>query len=612
MHVLKDARTRSARPGQAGPQAANGTKGAATPNGAGRFHFSGVGQGLSAAQAIGLQQTLGNQAVAQLMRSGLPAAAAMPNRLPAIGTAKPPVVQRRVINSDVYQAYDSTKARPSTKCLFTASEQEDQIIKWDQDAAKQIRTLQSLAQNEMVKEKAEAALINMTGKKKELARLKGEGSSAMTIMLERYSKNAVPVVRKNTNNRQSLLEKKAALSAYLTQVNEQDTIVINAIQTHADKVKSAYDLAQSLQSEISQLVTTLQQEANAKQQGKDRYESMKASNQQASDSGGLYERAQSIGVSGQDAILTEVQKADDMASNKLWVEAGQTASAASGLMHTMQNKVTENEASKKRYEELLPELSLCKSVTAEFARLRIKDDGQLQGMNDDHKEAKKAAGRGEWTQAKQLAQKAVKLANKLDKLADLFRDFSDGNKPKLLQGTLMQIFNKLGQRTDYTNQDALQYMQDIYEQQCAVSRYNWLTFLGIAGGNIVGTNNDHYTTFNDSVPPHASFSVKGKTKVKLCDELFGIGNDMLRLHSTRVVGTARYHRYWQTEGQLAPIYSQNVTEDNLASTNTQAYDALNLRYQSMRDHMLTKAQEAIDLHGRVGNNDRGQQLVFPS
>jgi hypothetical protein len=153
-------------------------------------------------------------------------------------------------------------------------------------------------------------------------------------------------------------------------------------------------------------------------------------------------------------------------------------------------------------------------------------------------------------------------------------------------------------------------MQNIYEQQCAVTRENWLTYLGIAGENIVGSDSDHYTTFNDSVPPDATFSVLEVTKEGLCDELFGIANEMKRLHSTRVVGVNRYHRYWQTMGQ-APIYSNNVSDDDIENTNAAAFGALNARYDVMRLHMMTKVQEAIALHGRVGTNDRGQQLVLP-
>ncbi|MCY9666426.1 hypothetical protein M5X11_15895 [Paenibacillus alginolyticus] len=85
---------------------------------------------------------------------------------------------------------------------------------------------------------------------------------------------------------------------------------------------------------------------------------------------------------------------------------------------------------------------------------------------------------------------------------------------------------------------------------------------------------------------------------------------MKRLHSTRVVGIPRYHRYWQTTGQTELIYSNNVYDDDIENTNVVGFSALNARYNVMRHHMMIKVHEAIDLHGRVGTNDRGQQLVF--
>lgn len=599
MHAQKDTKTQESRSGYAGQELSNQAR---TASGGGTFELPSLGaarKGLSAAQAMGLQRTIGNRAVGQLMRGSM--------QVSQTSGAAEQIVQRRVINRDVYSSYDDNKVRESTKSMFLASGQEDRLIEWEKAAKNHIGTLKTLRGNEMVKDQAAAALEGMSAKLGEIAAAKDAGVLAMTALIASYKTNAKkPPARKGRGG--SAAERLAAL---VEQNRSLDETVQNAIKDSVDQVQAEYDKANLLQAEIATYVTNLQKEASDKKKGKTSYEKMKETHGKATGEGGLFAMAAELGVDIPDSINTMAADATEKATGKRWIEAGKSASTGSEQLETLRGRVQTASSNKDKYEELLAEFPLCKKVTEELARLNIMDGGELKLMNDARLAANTAARGNNWAEAKSKAQKTMQIARKLDGLADKFRNYTDGAKPKLLQGTILRIFQKLGERPAYTNDDALDYMQDMYEQQCAVKRENWLTFLGIAGMNIVGSDSDHYTTFNDSVPPNATFSVKDKTKEELCDELFGIGNEKLRLHSTRVVGGSRYHRYLQTTGQADPIYSDNVYDDDIENTNAVAFDALNARYNVMRNHMMTKVQEAIDLYGRVGTNDRGQQLVFP-
>jgi hypothetical protein len=609
MHAQTDTKMQASRFGHAGPELTNQARTTSAGGTAERFSLGAAGNGLSAAQAIGLQKTIGNRAVAQLMRGSMQASqpGGMSRGKQPDETPQQMVVQRRVISPDIYSSYDDNKARESTKSMFIASGQEDRLIEWEQAAKNYIGTIKSLRGNEMVKDQAVAALEGMTVKLGEITAAKNAGVLAMTAIIENYKANAKkPAVRKGRGGTAT-----ERLTALVEQTRKLDETVQKAIMDSVAQVQADYDKANLLQAEISTFVTELQKEANDMKKGKTSYEKMKESHGKATGEGGLFTMAAALGVEIPNSINTLATEATEKANGKLWIEAGNSASTGSEQLEKLRGRVSTAVANKNKYEELFAEFPLCKKVTEEFDRLNINDGGELKLMNDARLEGITAARGKNWAEAKNKAQKTMQIARKLDGLADKFRSYSDGAKPKLLQGTILTIFHKLGERPDYTNNDALEYMQNIYEQQCEVKRENWLTFLGIAGENIVGSDSDHYTTFNDSVPPVATFSVMEKTKEELCDELFGIANEMKRLHSTRVVGVPRYHRYWQTMEQADPIYSNNVIDNDIENTNPVAFGALNGRYNVMRLHMMTKVQEAIDQHGRVGTNDRGQQLVFP-
>ncbi|WP_138754770.1 hypothetical protein [Paenibacillus sinopodophylli] len=602
-----DTKTQVSLPGQTGSKLANTAR---TASGGGTFdqHSLGAkGNSLSSARAIGMQKLIGNKAVAQMLKSS--SQSSQPSELTEdIQTDQAELIplQRRAIIPGVYDSYDSNKARESTKSMFFASNQEDLIIQWVGASKPHIGTIKSFLGNEMVKEKAETGLVSMTEKLGKLTEAKNAAVLAMNLLIEDYKKTAKkPVVSRAKGG--SIQDR---LRAQVEQNTLMDAPVQSAIKDNVAKVQAEYDKARVLQHEIHTFTTGLQKEASDNKKGKLSYEKMTDAHGKAAGENGLFAMASELGIEVPDSIHALATEANEKAAGKLWIEAGERAANGSLQLESLRGKVTTAAASKKKFEELSADFTLCKQVKQEFDRLKIKDGGDLKLMNDTRLEANAAARNKEWTEAKNKAQMTMQIANKLNSLADQFREYSEGAKPKLLPGTLDTIFKKLGKLPDYTNVDALSYMQDIYEQQCAVKRENWLTYLGIAGGNIVGSSTDHYTTFNDSLPANATFSVFGATKAALCDEMFGIGNEMKRLHSTRVVGATRYHRYWQRVGQ-GEIYSNNVTDFDLANTNAAAFGALNVRYNEMHVHMMRKVQEAIELHGRIGTNDRAQQLVFP-
>ncbi|WP_157276684.1 hypothetical protein [Paenibacillus sp. Soil766] len=567
------------------------------------------GNSLTTAHALSLQRTIGNRAVGHLMQSKMQSSrpSSGPSEGIQIQATQQAAIQRRAIPQDVYNAYDSEKKRNSTKLMLQASAQEDSLIQWVNEAKNHMKEIRNLGTDEMVKDTVTTSLRAMMAKQGEITLFKKASVTTMTAIIEAYKTDILkpkPEIPRSVRGMQRRLQELANDKVF------DDNIKTN-IENNVAQVQEKFNQAQILITELSTFVKDLQKELADKKKGKTNYDKMKDSHVKANEDD-LFTSAGELGIAVPDDISTETTSADEKASNKQWIEAGESASKSSQLIDKLRSQVSSAKANKNKFEELSIEFPNFKKVTLEFARLKIQDDdGDLGMMNDCRQKAQAEFRNKNWAEAKNLAQKAIKLAKKLEGLADLFRNYADGDRPKLLQGTLLKIFQKLSERPSYTNSEALDYMENIHTQQCAVKRENWLTYLGIAGENIVGVDSDHYTTFNDSVPPNATFSVKDKTKEEVCDELFGINNEMKRLHSTRVVGASRYHRYLQKSDQAAPIYSANVLNNNLRNTNAAAFNALNERYNTMRTHMLSKVEEAIKLHGRVGTNDRGQQLTFP-
>ncbi|HSU04857.1 MAG TPA: hypothetical protein VLI93_04735 [Acetobacteraceae bacterium] len=186
--------------------------------------------------------------------------------------------------------------------------------------------------------------------------------------------------------------------------------------------------------------------------------------------------------------------------------------------------------------------------------------------------------------------------------AEAFEYYSDGSVPRLLAGTIMAVFKTLGKGS--TNADALAALENAYQDQCLVSRGDWLVHLGIAGANVkIGSDSDHYTTFNNSVPVGTDVSVAGYSAdnagaTLVCGSLFEAAVPFLRIHATFVQATIRYHRYWSRAGA---IYSNNVLHPN-------PFPALDARYQQMATHMIAAAIDVIKVHGRIGTNKMGPKI----
>ncbi|WP_445682429.1 hypothetical protein [Radicibacter daui] len=141
----------------------------------------------------------------------------------------------------------------------------------------------------------------------------------------------------------------------------------------------------------------------------------------------------------------------------------------------------------------------------------------------------------------------------------------------------------------------LERLEDKYQRQCAVSRDKWLTRLGIAGENINGSVNNHYTTFNNSVPVGTAVSVYNvedteNGAIAICNQLFTTVVWYHRIHATVVSQGYSYHRYWNNGGQA--LYSPNVQQDGFDTAD------LDNTYQRMRTEMIERVLLVIRLHGR--------------
>jgi hypothetical protein len=125
--------------------------------------------------------------------------------------------------------------------------------------------------------------------------------------------------------------------------------------------------------------------------------------------------------------------------------------------------------------------------------------------------------------------------------------------------------------------------------------------LEIAGENLDGpAAGTHFTTFNDALTKGNkldNWRIDRTDVDTTCNMLFGRVASLGQIHATVVVGPDRYHKYWDG------TYSDNVLDHGI---DTGALDTEQIR---MATAMTSKVQTAKDRHGRVGNNDRGQQLV---
>jgi hypothetical protein len=188
-----------------------------------------------------------------------------------------------------------------------------------------------------------------------------------------------------------------------------------------------------------------------------------------------------------------------------------------------------------------------------------------------------------------------RLAARLAAIAAAYQAYV--NNGRLLQGTIIAIQNALPAGADLATVNAR--LAVVYVRQCTVARQNWLMHLGIAGNNINGNANVHYTTFNDSVAADADIAglrVDQNNRNALCAELFVNHTGHWRqLHATVVTPDGvHHHRYWSGH------YSAGVPPATIAP--------LDAEYNRMRNAIHGLVTAAINAHGRVAHNAIAQQL----
>jgi hypothetical protein len=247
-----------------------------------------------------------------------------------------------------------------------------------------------------------------------------------------------------------------------------------------------------------------------------------------------------------------------------------------------------------------PILKTLRTVKADFERLKIAAVWDFTAIDESVEKIKAATQAGKWTEAAALAQTLDKDLAEPKKIAKGMTTWRDTQK--LLAGTYDAALVKLGKA--FTLAEAEAALKALYKTQCDVSRDNWLTHLDVAGAVVkAGNDANHVTLFNDAILPGvASASVETRFEI-LCGELFETAAWHLQLHATYVVGQARYHKYWGGK------YSKNVNDDKLESTNKRAFDALNARFDEMKQDMETKVRAAIAAHGRIGTNSKGPTVT---
>jgi len=319
----------------------------------------------------------------------------------------------------------------------------------------------------------------------------------------------------------------------------------------------------------------------------------------------LLDQVKSHGIPAPDlnGLVSAMREA---AKKQEWQTAGATAGKLSAQITRLRNTITWVEQVKSDYENAKQQTQgRLKQLDSRFEAAKVYDSSQLETLRSLLRDANSQATGKDWlTAAQTLADFETKCKEATDE-ADNFDHYSGGTDPRLLTGTILDVFKKLGKGR--TNHDALVELENAYQVQCLVKRNDWLTELGIAGANVkVGTASDHYTTFNDSVPVGTDVSVHGCRPdnvgaTGVCAQLFETVTPFARIHATFVRGDDRYHRYWS---RVAATYSNNVT----AATPANVLDPLSARYNKMVDDMVTKTIQVIKVHGRIGANRNGPKI----
>jgi hypothetical protein len=527
---------------------------------------------------------------------------------PAVGGSTAAPIQRRKIDPSVYEAFDPNAAQDPTKKLLQAGFQEDQVDAWSVQANTLVTRLQGMTGDEMVGTQAGLA-VGPAQTQLQAIQTAGAGIRMfLDRMIIQYTSALDPnvytaTVRKGTPIKERLGAQQAAMSAQAKLINDKnDKLVPFVTVRHAD--------ARTALQQLQDTVTDLENQKKAKDAAKASYGKHEMAFTAAKATGGTFERAQTVGVSVSAEIDRQYQTALQHATNKDWIAAGVSAEAGRKHLDSLHAEVQKTEQAKQVYDSIQPDFRKVETFNDDFARLHIEDDPRLVQMRDARKNARDAAAQQDWVTAAREAKTFALLVAPLQQLIDEFGYYREAtNPPRLLVGTLILIFQKLSGGGAYTNRNALDTMERTFAEQCKVTRLNWLQHLHIAGANVkIGSNDDHYTTFNDSVPMFQSVSVYDdstksmRATADICDDLFNQVGTFQQIHATRVVNGNRYHRYWDG------TYSPNVAADNFQ--NHVAYADLNAQYAQMLLDMQNGVAEASRNFGRISHNNLAQQVVI--
>jgi hypothetical protein len=231
-----------------------------------------------------------------------------------------------------------------------------------------------------------------------------------------------------------------------------------------------------------------------------------------------------------------------------------------------------------------------------FERLGVPD--QLAAFDAEFQAIKSAQKAGDWAGAADQAEKLLPKLAPAENLAAELSDFRGGTVGKLLQGTYDKIVQTMPR--GFTVADLKIRLNQVYTQQCEVTRQNWIEFLGVAGANVKsGPDRAHYTTFNDAVmKADATLDVRLPTPV-LCRRLFESVNSTAQIHATVTWNGTRYHMYWDGTESFA------VARDNLRIDNSTLWNEMHTIWLRMHAEMEAKIDEARLAHGRIGNARMG-------
>jgi capsule polysaccharide export protein KpsE/RkpR len=270
-----------------------------------------------------------------------------------------------------------------------------------------------------------------------------------------------------------------------------------------------------------------------------------------------------------------------------WKKAAQQVASAVVAIDQFRRELKRTQKAKQDYEQDKEGTNRkISSLDSRFDGAKVKDKSLIGQLRSTMTDINQAAGRKEWRVASKHVDQFEKQCAEAENLAAEFETYSGGADPKLTTGVILDIFKLPGVAS---NTDALAKLATAYSQQCAVPRIDWITHLGIAGDNVkVGTDRDHYTTFNDSVPATiGSVTVENQDADKISTALFTTVVAARRIHATFVEpnGTRR-HKYWGGH------YSVGVAAN--------AFPDLEARYDQMVQDMRRGIGEAIAKHGRIG------------